>query len=440
MSAFCLPRLLRSSCARSAPADRAAPALAPAARTASATRRRATRSRRRACRRALSSARASPAARGVRPADRGGSRRRAAASAVGRGARIVVGGLLHALGQPLALEIARRLAGGRLRVLVRALGAPAPGTPARPWDPSAGRCTGGLLLQAILQLPRALGEPLLFAGQTPHGVLPGRRPAAPSPARTRSALRVGELPRLELHFAQRAPALVGTATTAAGAASSRSFSSARLPRALAWPGSCRRRSLAALRISSDTSRIRLPSPLCPRCPLCPSCPALAGLSRLSCPCCLPAGLACSCPFWPVLPSSAPSCAVLRPVLAHLLRASSSACCRSSDCSRVSFSSSRFSSSSAHLRALLRELLLALEQLVLPPRELLDLVERALRARRSLLASLDLRLVVGLLLPLQLLVEQRRHVVVAVVARRCRCRPAAATPRAASRRPAPSAAG
>ena len=66
---------------------------------------------------------------------------------------------------------------------------------------------------------------------------------------------------------------------------------------------------------------------------------------------------------------------------------------------------------AHLPPL--ELLLLLEQLVLPPRELADLVERA-RARLIFLLRAGRRLVIGLLRPLQLLVEERRDVVIPVV--------------------------
>src|SRR5205085_9708210 len=68
---------------------------------------------------------------------------------------------------------------------------------------------------------------------------------------------------------------------------------------------------------------------------------------------------------------------------------------------------------AHLRALLGELLLLLEEFVLPPRQLLDLVERALLLILALLRA-RFGFVVGLLRFLQLLVEQRRHGVVAAI--------------------------
>ena len=67
------------------------------------------------------------------------------------------------------------------------------------------------------------------------------------------ALPIGELPRLELQIAERAPALIGLVPCSCRS-SDRSRSSARLLRALACRGSCRRRSLAAPRISSDASR------------------------------------------------------------------------------------------------------------------------------------------------------------------------------------------
>ena len=72
----------------------------------------------------------------------------------------------------------------------------------------------------------------------------------------------------------------------------------------------------------------------------------------------------------------------------ICRASSSAFCRSSDWSRVSFSSSRFSSSSLICARLLRQLLLLLQQLVLPAREILDLVERALVRRPRVASEVD----------------------------------------------------
>src|SRR5262249_43148753 len=64
-----------------------------------------------------------------------------------------------------------------------------------------------------------------------------------------------------------------------------------------------------------------------------------------------------------------------------------------------------------LRAPAGQLLLLLEQLVLPPREIANLVERALRAGILGLSG-GARLVVGLLGLLQLLVEERREIVIA----------------------------
>ena len=66
----------------------------------------------------------------------------------------------------------------------------------------------------------------------------------------------------------------------------------------------------------------------------------------------------------------------------------------------------------HSIPLPRKLLLLLEQLVLPARQVLDLVERLAIRILSLLAR-GRRLVIGLLRSLQLLVEQRRDVVIPV---------------------------
>ena len=67
----------------------------------------------------------------------------------------------------------------------------------------------------------------------------------------------------------------------------------------------------------------------------------------------------------------------------------------------------------HLGLLARKLLLTFEELVLPLSQVLYLVQDASRGLIILCGALG-RLVIGLLRPLELFVEQRRDVVVAVV--------------------------
>ena len=65
------------------------------------------------------------------------------------------------------------------------------------------------LLQRVLQLPRALRQALLFAGERAHGILAGVALRRLAELGRDLPLRVGELPRLELHLAERAAPLVG---------------------------------------------------------------------------------------------------------------------------------------------------------------------------------------------------------------------------------------
>ena len=266
-----------------------------------------------------------------------------------------------------------RIAGRRLRAGSLPL---APLRAARP-APFAAR----LLLQRLLQLSRALGEPLLFAGEPAHGVLARPRPApscrapaaicrcasascrassciSPS-ARRRSSGRADSQLLLRARAASRARGCRARspARDPAGAARSRRCASPRTRRASAC---CSRSAGWRLTTAGRSARTGPPA-------------LLPGLALL--PCC-PAD-----PSRPACPSAADCSSLLARHCCAICRASSSACCRSSDCSRVSFSSSRFSSSARHLRALARELLLLLQQLVLAARQILDLVERALIRRR-----------------------------------------------------------
>jgi hypothetical protein len=104
------------------------------------------------------------------------------------GAAHRLGGLLHPLGKPLALEILPRFRRCR----------------------SSGR-TGGLRrlpLQPLLQCARTRGQPLLLAGEAPHGVACGVALRRSCELRGELALLVGELARLELHVAEGTPPLV----------------------------------------------------------------------------------------------------------------------------------------------------------------------------------------------------------------------------------------
>src|SRR5262249_34658296 len=104
-----------------------------------------------------------------------------AVAALGRGAHRV-GGLLHALRDLLAFDV---LGGFRGRAL---------------------------LLHRILQLPGPLGQAILFPREPADGVLTAFAARARAGERLRDlTLRVGELARLELHLADRAPLLVRAA-------------------------------------------------------------------------------------------------------------------------------------------------------------------------------------------------------------------------------------
>ncbi len=70
---------------------------------------------------------------------------------------------------------------------------------------------GGLLLQSLLQLPGAVGEAVLLAGETPDCVLPGVAILRSRQFGRHLALGVGKLSRFELEIPDGAPPFVGTA-------------------------------------------------------------------------------------------------------------------------------------------------------------------------------------------------------------------------------------
>src|SRR2546428_12140755 len=67
-----------------------------------------------------------------------------------------------------------------------------------------------MLLQSVLQPANAVGQPLLVAGQAPQRVARGFSLSELRDLRRNLTLCVRQLPGLELHFADRAAALVGT--------------------------------------------------------------------------------------------------------------------------------------------------------------------------------------------------------------------------------------
>ena len=198
--------------------------------------------------------------------------------------------------EALLVDLARRLAGRVPRLLRRgAVVGPrlrsglARASPAASLDRRV-----GLFLKPALQPARALGEALLIAGQPAPRV--GAFVAAGRLALfgRDGALLVGELPRLELHVAHRAPALVGLRALhlllellqlLQRAAAAR----ARLSRILP-PQVARRASIAR-----DASRIRSAA-LCWFCPA-PCCSDLRPCWLCPAPCWL-----CPAPCW-LLPST-----------------------------------------------------------------------------------------------------------------------------------------
>ena len=180
-----------------------------------------------------------------------------------------------------------------------------------------------------------------------------------------------------------------------------------------------------------------PPPSPPRRPRRPAAPAppprASAASRRFTSCCAPCA-----PSWhpahlahpahPALAACAPCCF-----------AASSTWRRSSSCSRVSFSSCRFTSSGGQVR--FGELALLAAQLFLPPRQVPESVERAVGLLAfGLRFDLRLVLVVRLLLPLQLAIEQVGQILrLAVADAAAAVRSAAATPGACGSPPAPGAA-
>ena len=105
-----------------------------------------------------------------------------------------VGRLLHPLGEPLPLQFARGIGGSGLGFLA-----------ALPAFRIPVRCRGRpALLQPILQTPNAVGQTVLLACEAPRLVVAGFALAGFRELGRNLPLGIGQLPRFQLHLAERA--------------------------------------------------------------------------------------------------------------------------------------------------------------------------------------------------------------------------------------------